>query len=696
MVFAEKLQMLTFLVAKLPIATFVVAFSCWITQPAHAESVKIAAQGRLSATNGGPVADGTFALSVGLYPQSQGGNSLFEEPFLAVPVTGGVFAVVLGASKYPLDSAAFANGGPLWVSVTVGADELPRVALTQTPFAVYALIAKSAADLQCSGCIGEADLAKGAVTSDKIATGAVGANHVSFNWAAADVPGGVATYAIGANTAKLAEQAKTAEVATYADESGAAKSLACTGCIKTAAVADGAITLAKLAPNALDWKNIVNMPSGFTDGVDNALSEADLLQTLAKAPADLAVGAKIGGIAAARIASVANTALEVGNFVVLDTGAKHPGVLAQAWYYETSSSTWILANSGQSGGFGSCTDCGNGSDGAYNPQTNTTLDTAKKYQFTDFIIPKGVVVTATGANALEIKASKKIQIDGTLILDGGIAVTSTSGNNGCSSTNATSTPGAAGPGGFAGASTTYGNLTAVNGPGPGGGGGAGNPNGSGYGNGGGGGGAGYGTAGGNGANAGVSSTSQPGGIGGLTYAGISGGTLQGGSGGGAGGYGSAQNSGGAGGGGGGGALKLDAPEITISGKISANGGNGGGMVLCDGGGGGGGSGGAIWLRGGKVDFGGGTLSAIGGAGGSIDLASGADGGPGGLGGAGKIRIDSPGAVVGTSNPSFFKGDTAGLGSISGSAFAIEQTSLGVVRLTNLSGTKTNVVLVATF
>lgn len=211
---------------------------------AQAEPLQLAAQGRLT-SNGGPVADGAYAMALGLYDQAQGGKPLYTESFLAVAVQGGVFAVTLGAAQVALDSALLSAGKPMWIGVTVGGDpELQRQPLLRVPSAVHALVAAQAADLQCSGCVGTDDLAKGAITGEKIASGAVGANHVNFAWAAADVPGGSATFALAANSAKVAEVAKQADAASFADEAKAAKladlakGLQCTGCVTAPMLAD--------------------------------------------------------------------------------------------------------------------------------------------------------------------------------------------------------------------------------------------------------------------------------------------------------------------------------------------------------------------------------------------------------------------------------------------------------------------------
>ena len=390
-----------------------------------------------------------------------------------------------------------------------------------------------------------------------------------------------------------------------------------------------------------------------------------------------------------RIGSVTKDNLGDGQTMTFQ--ANGPAVVAQAWFYDTSAKSWVQANSGQSAA-GSCTNCGTGADGVFNPQSNTTLATNKKYQFTQFIIPKGVTVTVTGSAALEIKATTKVQIDGTLLLNGATAPDPSPGNLGCGAAG-NSQPGAAGPGGWAGGYSTYSVWTSVGGEGPGGGAGAGNGNG--YGNGGGGGGAGHAAKGGDGTIGGSSSSQGPGGAGGNSYASLTNNALEGGSGGGGGGYGSAYNSAGSGGGGGGGAVKIEAPSILVTGTLSANGGAGGSQQGgCDGGAGGGGAGGAIWLRGAKVDLTGATVVAKGGSGGTVASSAGSDGGVGGAGATGRVRIDAAASVAGTTDPGFTKGEATGFSLPLN--LSIDQPKPGLVRLTNQSGGAQKVMLVVTY
>ena len=263
-----------FSVALICTALLALATTAW------ADPVELAAQGRLTATGGGPVADGSYPMAIALYDQPQGGVSVYKEFYLGTVVQGGVFALIMGAADAKLDSSVFANGKPLHIGITIGTDpELPRQKLARVPYAVHAWIAAQAQDVACSGCVGSDDLAKGAVTGDKVAVGAIGANHVNFNYAASDSPGGPASFALAANnaknadaasfaeeagsakTAKAADTAKVADTAKAADtakSADSAKALACTGCVGTAELADKSVTKAKLADAAVGTDQIAD------------------------------------------------------------------------------------------------------------------------------------------------------------------------------------------------------------------------------------------------------------------------------------------------------------------------------------------------------------------------------------------------------------------------------------------------------
>ncbi len=272
----------------------------------------------------------------------------------------------------------------------------------------------------------------------------------------------------------------------------------------------------------------------------------------------------------------------------------------------------------------SCTACGTGSDGDYAPQSSTSL-AAGTYNFKNFTIKSGVTITVTGTQPLIIFSNGTVNIAGTLTLNGQQGANVTGTYDGANYPG-----GQGGPGGGNGGGACYG-CSGGGGSGTGAGGGAWATS---YGGGGGGGGHG-------GAGAqGESSANGSYGAGGPAHN-------------------SQEIANLIGGGGGGGAGMISAPDVLISGTLSANGGAGGQIVACgDGGGGAGGAGGAVWIRGGTVSITG-TVSANGGAGGA--KCNGRPSGSGGNGGVGRIRVDSATSLSGNTSPSFYKGDATGMG-----------------------------------
>ncbi|MSP92254.1 MAG: hypothetical protein EXR79_10705 [Myxococcales bacterium] len=250
--------------------------------PVSGSPMALAVQGRLSASGGGAVADGNYPLAFKLYEAATGGDPLWSEFHLAVAVQGGVLGAELGSvdGNNPLDDGMFTSGKAKWLGVTVGGEpELPRVGLRPVPFAIHAVRAGVAAGLQCSGCVAAGQIAAQAITSEKLAPGAVLAAHVAFSFAGSDEKGGaaksaliaeaakVSEFAKSADTAKVADVAKNADKAATADEAGFAKnadtaknadnakkalSLQCTGCVGAPELAAKGVTGAKLADGAVD------------------------------------------------------------------------------------------------------------------------------------------------------------------------------------------------------------------------------------------------------------------------------------------------------------------------------------------------------------------------------------------------------------------------------------------------------------
>ena len=127
-----------------------------------APTVQLKLEGRLLKAAGPPADDGDYVVTVRLYLDGkQTGGAQWTETHLGVPVKGGLFALVLGTTT-PVPVDMFVTGEPLWVGVQVGSEaELPPEPLAYQPYAVHALRADLATDVECAGCIGTGDLGPG-------------------------------------------------------------------------------------------------------------------------------------------------------------------------------------------------------------------------------------------------------------------------------------------------------------------------------------------------------------------------------------------------------------------------------------------------------------------------------------------------------------------------------------------------------
>lgn len=113
-------------------------------------------QGLLLGAGGSPVADGAYELTFRIYDVASGPDAaLWTESHAAVPVSRGVFHVILGAAGTPLTLAFDAQ---YYLGVTIGAGEelTPRVQLASSPYSLNAL-----------------NVVDGAITAPKIAAGQV-------------------------------------------------------------------------------------------------------------------------------------------------------------------------------------------------------------------------------------------------------------------------------------------------------------------------------------------------------------------------------------------------------------------------------------------------------------------------------------------------------------------------------------------
>ncbi len=133
----------------------------------------VSVQGRVG--NSGGAVDGTYDVLFELFDGPADGVALWAETNAAVQIKGGVFQAVLG-DNVPLGPSVLSTA-EVWVQATIiGEKPLPRIRLWSAP---YALVAAS---VNCSGCIGFAQLAASGCDAGQI----LARNGDNSNWACVD------------------------------------------------------------------------------------------------------------------------------------------------------------------------------------------------------------------------------------------------------------------------------------------------------------------------------------------------------------------------------------------------------------------------------------------------------------------------------------------------------------------------------
>ena len=119
----------------------------------------------------GDVVGGVYQLTFKLYDAQENGQLLWTEVHGAVVVENGVYTAELGTVS-PLGTNLFKTNSEVWLGISVeGEDELALIHVTTVAYAFNsrsALVAESAEDLNCTGCIEESMLAFGPVTQDNL------------------------------------------------------------------------------------------------------------------------------------------------------------------------------------------------------------------------------------------------------------------------------------------------------------------------------------------------------------------------------------------------------------------------------------------------------------------------------------------------------------------------------------------------
>ena len=200
----------------------------------------VSLQGRLTQGGDAPI-EGPVSLIVSLYVGQTDDTPVYVEQIEPVPLSAGRFAVTFGTDPLPgqppLKEVLEAHP-ELWLGFRIdGGDEMPRQRLAAVPYALRAARAAvadtvditcdvgnllvhgaggwgcaaaldasqvgfswaagatpggAATDLECSGCVGPADLAPGVINASHVQDGGISADDVAFSYAGADTKGGAA------------------------------------------------------------------------------------------------------------------------------------------------------------------------------------------------------------------------------------------------------------------------------------------------------------------------------------------------------------------------------------------------------------------------------------------------------------------------------------------------------------------------
>jgi hypothetical protein len=97
-------------------------------------------QGMLTDDSGDPL-NGNYDIIFKIYNHIQAGNKIWEESHTDVPVTNGLFNVILGSVT--LLDLTFYEAEEYWLDVTVEGEHMPRLRLTSVAFAYRAAVADS-------------------------------------------------------------------------------------------------------------------------------------------------------------------------------------------------------------------------------------------------------------------------------------------------------------------------------------------------------------------------------------------------------------------------------------------------------------------------------------------------------------------------------------------------------------------------
>ena len=217
-------------------------------------------EGVLLSSGGGPAADGNYTVAISIYAAETGGAAVWSETGVTIAAKGGQFNYQLG-SKTPLTAAAL-NLSKAWIGMQIGTDpELPRKQLGSNAFAFRAAVAEA---LECTGCLKATHLEAAVLQPYAKSTD-------------------LTAYA---KTADLGTYAKTADLSAYAkvtDLTAYAKKTDLSSYATTASLADyvKAASLAKVAGTG-SYADLTNKPTLATVAASGSYADLTNKPVMAK------------------------------------------------------------------------------------------------------------------------------------------------------------------------------------------------------------------------------------------------------------------------------------------------------------------------------------------------------------------------------------------------------------------------------
>ena len=226
-------------------------------------------QGYLETSAGTP-ANGTYTLTLTLYPTKVGGSMLFQKVFTGISIDGGLYGVVLKA----LPDDLFSTNAQLWLETKVDTEPpLPRQPLLPTGYAFHARSAETASaagGLSCSDCVGsahlEADLALGGDLqvqgSAVLCDGGAGTCTVQLNNSVRFMGSGTTATVQASGGLRVRNGGDTGWAALKSGAITANGNVTVKGNLTVTGTISGAV-------GAVPWAALTGVPAGFADGVDD-------------------------------------------------------------------------------------------------------------------------------------------------------------------------------------------------------------------------------------------------------------------------------------------------------------------------------------------------------------------------------------------------------------------------------------------